>query len=296
MAWLGATLRVLPGTVPGVDRTLPWDELAALRLDPPRDPWFAKYVAFIETCAALCRTVPGEPRALIGPSDIAALLRGHTQSVLDLLETPDRMRRLLGPAATFSARLPKRRGSTSPCITAGTTTPSTSFGRQAPSSACKRCLRRALSQAVPGVSPAGGSGGGGSFPNAFIHLHSNSMFLYNLFLEVEELRCFQVNYELLSGGPPIAGMIGHFRRIQAAGRCLLVRGSFTPDQLRVIMDSLDPRVISLRHGRLAGRGGDLAARAGNVALCRQVQRGGACSPCRDLGIRPASFCGAIFPF
>jgi hypothetical protein len=66
------------------------------------------------------------------------------------------------------------------------------------------------------------------------------MFLYDLFLEIEELRCFQVNYELHSGGPPIAGMIPAFRKIQAAGRSLLVRGSFTPEELHQLVDSLDP--------------------------------------------------------
>ena len=67
------------------------------------------------------------------------------------------------------------------------------------------------------------------------------MVLYDLFLEVEEIRCFQVNYELHSGGPDIAGMIPAFRKIQAANRPLLVRGTFTPDELRRLVDALDPR-------------------------------------------------------
>jgi hypothetical protein len=79
------------------------------------------------------------------------------------------------------------------------------------------------------------------FANTFIHLHTNSMFLYDYFLEVEEIRAFQVNYELHSGGPNIAGMIPAFRKIQAANRPLLVRGSFTPDELRRLVDALDPR-------------------------------------------------------
>ena len=83
------------------------------------------------------------------------------------------------------------------------------------------------------------------FPSAFIHLHTNSMFLYDLFLEVQEIRCFQVNYEVGSGGPAIDGMIPALRKIQAAGRPLLVRGSFTPDELRVLGDRLDPRGLYL---------------------------------------------------
>jgi hypothetical protein len=40
----------------------------------------------------------------------------------------------------------------------------------------------------------------------------------SLFLEVQEIRCFQVNYEPHSGGPPIAGMLPAFRQIQTASQ------------------------------------------------------------------------------
>ncbi len=52
-------------------------------------------------------------------------------------------------------------------------------------------------------------------------------------------------HEVHSGGPPIAGMIPAFRKIQAANRPLLVRGSFTPDELHLLVDSLDPRGLYL---------------------------------------------------
>jgi hypothetical protein len=76
---------------------------------------------------------------------------------------------------------------------------------------------------------------------AFIHLHSTSMFLLDAFLEVEEIRCYEVNYEVGSGGPPMAGMVPYFQHIQQAGRPLLVRGSFTADEARLLVDALDPR-------------------------------------------------------
>jgi hypothetical protein len=40
-------------------------------------------------------------------------------------------------------------------------------------------------------------------------------------------------------------MIPHFRKVQAAKRPLLVRGSFTPDELRLMLDALDPRGLLL---------------------------------------------------
>ena len=39
----------------------------------------------------------------------------------------------------------------------------------------------------------------------------------------------------------MAGMIPYFQRVQQAGRSLVIRGSFTPDEARMMMDSLDPR-------------------------------------------------------
>jgi hypothetical protein len=60
-------------------------------------------------------------------------------------------------------------------------------------------------------------------------------------LEVGEIRCYEVNYEVNSGGPAIEGMLPYFQRIQAADRPLLVRGSFTTDEMRALVDGLDPR-------------------------------------------------------
>ena len=40
-------------------------------------------------------------------------------------------------------------------------------------------------------------------------------------------------------------MVPHFRRVQKARRSLLIRGAFTPDDIRLLMDSLDPRGLYL---------------------------------------------------
>jgi hypothetical protein len=81
------------------------------------------------------------------------------------------------------------------------------------------------------------------FASAFIHLHSTSMFILDAFLEIEELRCFQINNDAI--GPPLGEMVPYFRMVQQARRSLVVRGSFTPDDIRLLMDSLDPRGLYL---------------------------------------------------
>jgi hypothetical protein len=40
-------------------------------------------------------------------------------------------------------------------------------------------------------------------------------------------------------------MIPYFRRVQGAGRSLLVRGSFSPDELRALLQALEPRGLML---------------------------------------------------
>ncbi len=243
---LGATLRILPGTVLGVERTLAWEDLANLRLDP-KNPWFEKYVEFIE---ALVRRSAGRypvsHGALIGPCDIAALVRGHTQSVLDLVEAPDPMRRLLRRSGEIFRQISEEAWRHIPLFHGGyydaqyqlwSPGPIVRLQEDASGVLSPRLYREFLQPVDREVA--------GRFSSAFIHLHTNSMFLYDLFLEVEEIRCFQVNYELHSGGPPVAGMIPALRKIQAAGRPLLVRGSFTPHELRLLADSLDPRGLYL---------------------------------------------------
>ena len=77
----------------------------------------------------------------------------------------------------------------------------------------------------------------------FIHLHSTSMFMLDAFLEIEELRCFEINIEPFN--IPVKGMIQYFKMVQDADRPLLIRGSITPDEARLLMDSLDPRGLYL---------------------------------------------------
>jgi hypothetical protein len=243
---LGATLRILPATVLGVERTLAWDELADLRLDI-ENPWFVKYIAFTE---ALVRHADGRypvsHGTLIGPSDIAALVRGHTQSVLDMVVDPEPTRRLLWRCGEIFRQVTEEAWKRIPTYHGGyydaqyqlwSPGPIVRLQEDAAGVLSPKLFQEFLQPVDRHVA--------GHFPSAFIHLHTNSMFLYDLLLEIEELRCFQVNYEPHSGGPPVAGMLPAFRKIQAADRALLVRGSFTADELRLLVDSLDPRGLYL---------------------------------------------------
>lgn len=243
---LGATLRILPGTILGVERTLPWDALEGIRLDP-HGPWWNKYVEFIQVLVKRASgRYPVSHGTLIGPSDIAALLRGHTQNILDWVTEPEPAQQLLWRAGAIFRQITEEAWKHIPLYYGGTYDAQYQLWAPGPivrmqedaSGVLSPKLYRKFLQPVDRELAR-------HFSSAFIHLHSNSMFLLDLFLEIEEIRCFQVNYEVKSGGPPIAGMLPYLRRIQAAQRPLLVRGSFTTDELQLLVDSLDPRGLYL---------------------------------------------------
>jgi hypothetical protein len=81
------------------------------------------------------------------------------------------------------------------------------------------------------------------FANSFIHLHSTSMFLLEAFLEIEEIKCFEINNDVC--GPPVKEMVPYFQMVQKAKRPLLIRGSFKRDEMRFLLDSLEPRGLFL---------------------------------------------------
>lgn len=243
---LGGKLRILPGSVLGEERCLSWDELADVGLD--RDhPWFLKYVAFIDALAERANgRFPVSHGTLHGPSDLHASLRGHSQSVLDLLHAPSKTQALLARLSEIFREVTVEAWKRIPLYHGGyfdaqyqLWAPGAIIRMQEDASGLySPALYRQFLQPVDRALAS-------HFECAFIHLHSNSMFLLDAFLEIEEIRCFEVNYELISGGPPVKGMVPYWRRIQQAERPLLIRGSFTADELRLLVDSLDARGLYL---------------------------------------------------
>jgi hypothetical protein len=239
---LDARLRILPGSILGETRSLSWEAIEDIRLDHTH-PWFETYIDFART---LVRRADGHfpvsHGTLIGPTDLHATLRGHDQSIMDLLEAPERASRLLWRLGEIFCEITEAVWEHIPLFHGGHYDAQYQLWAPGPivrmqedaSGLYSPALYRRFVQPVDRYIA-------GRFPCAFIHLHSTSMFLLDAFLEVEDIRCFEVNYEVGSGGPPIAGMIPYLRMIQDADRPLLIRGSFTADEVRILMDRLDPR-------------------------------------------------------
>jgi hypothetical protein len=81
------------------------------------------------------------------------------------------------------------------------------------------------------------------FDSSFMHLHSTSIFLLNAILEIEELQCLEINNDAL--GPPLEHLVPHFQRVQQVRKPLLIQGSFTPREIKLLMDCLEPRGLFL---------------------------------------------------
>ena len=239
---VGAKLRILPGSILGEQRTMPWDELQNVGLHHG-NPWFVKYIEFAKTLVQRSDgRFPVSHGTLVGPSDLTAALRGHSQSVLDLVEEPARASRLLGKMGDVFGQITQEVWKYIPLFHGGYYDAQYQLWAPGP---IIRMQEDASGLYSPGlyrqfVQPIDRELAS-RFSHAFIHLHSTSMFLLDAFLEIDQIRCFQVNYEVRSGGPSIEGMIPYFRMIQQAHRPLLIRGSFTPDEVRRLRDALDPR-------------------------------------------------------
>jgi len=241
---LGSKLRILPGNVLGEDRALSWEEIAQLHLDRG-DPWFRKYVEFLQALVRHARgRYPVSHGSMIGPCDLLGELRGHTQSILDIMEEPQQALQVLWQMTYIFEEITVEAWKHLPRFAGGyfdgmyqLWSPGPIIRMQEDASGLySPALYRKFLQPLDRYLA-------GRFASAFMHLHSTSMFILDGFLEIDELRCFEINNDAI--GPPLIEMLPYFRMVQGARRSLLIRGSFTPDEIRLLMDSLDPRGLYL---------------------------------------------------
>jgi hypothetical protein len=241
---LGCRVRILPQNLLGEEQHLSWDEALRVRLDPGH-PWFRKYTEFADILVRVADgTFPVSHSPQSGPTDLHADLRGHTEGVLDLVDEPEKSAELLWRMGEICRQATEEIWTRLPLFHGGHFDAQYSLWAPGPiirmqedaTAVYSPALYRRFVQPVDRMLAA-------HFASSFIHLHSTSMFLLDAFLEVEEIRCYEVNNDV--AGPPVKAMVPYFQRIQAARKPLLIRGSFTTDEMRLLMDSLEPRGLFL---------------------------------------------------
>lgn len=243
-AALGSRLRVLPENILGEERQLAWPEVFAHRLEEG-NPWFRRYLEFADTLAAASAgRFPVSHSAELGPTDLHALLRGHTQSLLDLIDYPEESARMLRMGGEMLRDFTEAIWRRLPLFEGGYFDAQYSLWAPRP---IVRMQEDATAVYSPGlyrryVQPVDRSLAA-HFPCSFIHLHSTSLFLLEAILEIDEIRCFEVNHDAV--GPPVEKLLPHLKKVQSRTKPLLVRGSFTPRELQLVLDTLEPRGLFL---------------------------------------------------
>lgn len=243
-AILGCPIRVLPDNVMGEELNLSWDQAIEKQFDP-ESPWFRKCVEFADALVARADgRYPVSHGAELGPSDLHALLRGHSNSILDLVDEPEKSGELLMHLGGVFAQFFQESWRRLPLFHGGyfdaqyqLWAPGAIIRMQEDATAVfSPDLYRKLVQPVDRMIAR-------QFECSFMHLHTTSMFMLDAFLEIDELRGFEINIEAFN--IPVKDMIQYYRMVQDADRPLLIRGSLTLDEARLIVDSLDPRGLYL---------------------------------------------------
>ncbi len=237
---LGGTMRVLPGNIVCIDRSLEWDQVLGMKLDLDH-PWFRIYLSFIDALVKRANgRYPVSHGTLCGPLDYAVSLRGHEQTAIDMLEEPEKAARFLEEMGDVFITFTKEAWKRIPLYLDGY------FDAQyriwAPGS-----IARMQEDALAVMSPTLYKNYiqpvdrriASRFQNPFMHLHATSMPFLDLLLENKEIKAFEVNHDV--GGPPIEQLIPHLRKIQSAGVPLIVRGEFKPEEVKKVMGGLDSR-------------------------------------------------------
>ena len=240
---LGCRMRILPENVMGEERHLTLGR-SAPHTPRSQHPWFRKYIDFAEALvrAAATAAFPSAIPPRSAPLTCSPCFRGHTESILDLRTSPKNPPALCRLGEIFrdvTEEIWRR----VPLLAGGYFDAQYSLWAPGPIIRMQEDATAVYSPALYRSSCSQSTADRGHFPTAFIHLHSTSMFLLDAFLEIDEIRCFEVNNDAL--GPPVAAMVPYYRRVQEAKKPLLIRGSFNTEEMRLLMDSLEPRGLFL---------------------------------------------------
>lgn len=241
---LGSKMRILPENILGEEQNTTWEAAMAASIETD-DPWFRAYVDLVSALVDESDgRFPVSHGAEIGPSDMHAILKGHFQSINDLIEEPEKSARLLSHFGEIFVKLTKEAWKRIPKFHGGYFDAQYSLWAPGPiarmqedaSAVYSPDIYRSVLQPVDRYIAQ-------HFPCCFLHLHSTSMFLLEAFLEIHEIKCFEINND--AAGPPLDQMIPYFKLVQQAGRSLIIRGSFTKEELDSLTSALDSRGLFL---------------------------------------------------
>jgi hypothetical protein len=244
-AMLGSCVQVGNDSIWAMEGGFEYDAQDTLDLSKG-NPWRLKYLEFV---AALNdrfrdRYPVGQP-ILRGVSDMIAAFRGASQMVYDLYDRPEQFQCLARICTDFLVNLVREQQDITGEYAGGYEVeqlalwaPDRIIRMQEDGSAfyspdlyLKYLQREDERQAS-------------SFPYSVIHLHSSSLFLLDKILDVESLKCIQINKDV--GGAEVRKMLPFLKMVQDRGKRLLVRGKLDQDDLTFLKSELTPNGLYLQ--------------------------------------------------
>jgi hypothetical protein len=205
-----------------------------------------KYLEFLEALVGCAegKYPVGQP-LLRGVTDLAGTLRGHTQALIDCVETPERFRDLSRRCteafikvlqAHYRIIKPYHGGHFIEQFSLWAPDRIVRLQEDASAVYSPNLYRNLIQENDRLIAQA--------FPLSLIHLHSSSLFLLDSFLEIEEIDVFQINKDAV--GMSFAEMLPYLKRVQEDKRCLLIRGILTENDLKLVKENLSPAGLLLQ--------------------------------------------------
>lgn len=242
---LGTRLRRNKESVWADEMCSSWEQLSALRVNP-QAPWFQRYLAFVRDLTEQAQgAYPVGLPILRGVTDLFGMLRGHTESLIDCLDEPERSRALCNTCADALVALVRAHHEISGSFHGGYFIEQYAVWAPGP-------LVRMQEDATAVYSPDlyesiiadADRRIAQTFPYSLLHLHSSSLFLIDRFLAIPEITMFEVNKDICEMELP--EMIPYLQRIQNSGRLLYVRGPLTQDDFALVARELAPEGLVLQ--------------------------------------------------
>ncbi|MEJ2616394.1 MAG: uroporphyrinogen decarboxylase family protein [Ignavibacteriaceae bacterium] len=208
--------------------------------------WLKKYFEFISVYEqAFSDKYPVSQSVLRGPSDIACALIGAEKAAIFLLEDPERMHRILNYAAEQLTLFLQMQIKKLPQFQDGYVigqyeiwTPEPPIRIQEDFSLLfspdlyKEFLK-SLDTSLATISNY-----------TLIHLHSSSLHLIDQFLEISQLRSFQITKD--SNVLTLNTMLPALNKIQEAGKPLILKGQFKKEDYDLILNQLSFRGLCIQ--------------------------------------------------
>jgi hypothetical protein len=211
----------------------------------PNPAWLEKLVEFTQGLVKLSdNRFPIAVSLLRGPTDLLAAIRGAQESILDLIDDPEPVERLLQSLTDLWIQAASIQQAHIPTFTDGygwsvqnlwSKEPGGWFQDDAIAFSSPRLYQKYVTPCEEKLSR--------SMQRTGCHLHSAAIFTVSELLKMPELDVIEMNLDVV--GKSIPEMIPAFQRVLDTKR-LYVWGNFTTEDLRVMKENLPTRGFALQ--------------------------------------------------